>query len=642
MRMRGRQGQKLLTLICLMLFCASVIAQTPADGRFQPTTEQKGSDKTREAELLQAERRVFAISSVTSLANEARSYDNLTLRVRVLARVADVLWDVDAATARSLFRKAWESAEAGDTQEPGPRTKDSPPQIVLGLKRISGRDLRMEVLTLATRRDRGIGEEFLAKLKDDTRRTAEDEAAKRSADPWLTSEQVSKRLLLARELITDGQVESGLEIAAPVLNEVNVHSINFLSFLREKRSELADQKFVLLLRRAELDPLSDANTVSGLSSYVFTPGLYVTFSPDGGSRWTQPEGSGAAPNLATPLRSAFFQTASTILLRPAPPPDQDFSTAGRLGKYMVIKRLLPFFDREAPESAVLLRSQLTTLTNDLPHTATQEDSSRFMQGVTPQAKADDAVDKMQERLDRAGSARQRDEIYADAAVALAHQGNARARDLAEKIEDSTRRAQINQYVDLQLVQEAISKKRTSEVIQLAKAGNLTHTQRVWAYTQVAKISKDSDPVRAAELLAEAAEEARRIEVDNADRARSLIAVATGFVTIDQVRAWELLGEAVKAANSVESFTGENEQLTFGLLATRSGIKTTSVTAEDFSLIGLINAFTEVDLTRTADLAKSFKYAAPRATAVLAIANTVLNKKTSAPTPKEKKHDDNQH
>jgi hypothetical protein len=640
LRVRRRQERKLVTLTCLLIFCAPVMAQTPTNRESQASTEQKQSDKIREANLLEAERRTFAISSVTSLANEARSYDDLTLRTRVLARVADTLWEVDEATARSLFRKAWEAAEEADAQETRPRTKGNPPSIVLGLKRISGRDLRLEVLTLAARCDRAFGEEFLAKLKDETRRAAESDAGKRSADPWLTSEQVSKRLLLARELIADGQIESGLEIAAPVLNEVNAQSINFLSALREKRPEVADQRFAVLLRRAELDPLSDANTVSGLSSYVFTPGLYVTFSPDGGSRWTQPEGNGAAPNLPATLRSRFFQTASTILLRPVPPPDQDFSTAGRLGKYMVVKRLLPFFDQEAPETAAMLRSQLTILASDLPRTAIREDNSRFIQGLNPEAKADDPMEKMQERLDRAGSARERDEIYADAAVVLAHQGNARAKDLADKIEDSARRSQIHQYVDLQLVQVAISKKEASEIVRLAKAGQLTHTQRVWAYTQAAKILKDSERVRAAELLAEAAEEARRIYADDHDRARSLVAVATGFVTIDQVRAWELLGEAVKAANSVETFTGENEQLTFGLLATRTGIKTMSVTAADFSLTGLINALTEVDLTRTTDLAKSFKNAAPRATAILAIAHAVLNTKTSGSPPKEKKHDDN--
>lgn len=78
-----------------------------------------------------------------------------------------------------------------------------------------------------------------------------------------------------------------------------------------------------------------------------------------------------------------------------------------------------------------------------------------MQGINAPAKAGDPMERMQERLDRAGSSRERDEIYADVAVALAHQGNARARDLADKIEDSMRRLKVQQYVDLQLVQEAI-------------------------------------------------------------------------------------------------------------------------------------------------------------------------------------------
>jgi hypothetical protein len=76
---------------------------------------------------------------------------------------------------------------------------------------------------------------------------------------------------------------------------------------------------------------------------------------------------------------------------------------------------------------------------------------------------------------------------------------------------------------------------------------------------------------------------------------------------------------------VETFTGENEQLTFGLLPTRSGIKPVSVSATEFSLTGLITALTQVDLNRIADLAKSFKNAAPRANAILVIAHAVLDK-----------------
>src|SRR5689334_8604478 len=59
----------------------------------------------------------FATSLVISIATEARSFSDLALRPRVMARAADVLWDVDNVTARSLFKRAWDEAEKGDKEE---------------------------------------------------------------------------------------------------------------------------------------------------------------------------------------------------------------------------------------------------------------------------------------------------------------------------------------------------------------------------------------------------------------------------------------------------------------------------------------------------------------------------------------------
>ncbi|HSE23022.1 MAG TPA: hypothetical protein VLB68_15250, partial [Pyrinomonadaceae bacterium] len=48
---------------------------------------------------------------LVSLASDARSFRDQTLRARSLARIADALWDIDAEQGRTLFRKAWEAAE---------------------------------------------------------------------------------------------------------------------------------------------------------------------------------------------------------------------------------------------------------------------------------------------------------------------------------------------------------------------------------------------------------------------------------------------------------------------------------------------------------------------------------------------------
>lgn len=618
-----------ISLLCLS-FPVPTTAQTAAEKKPQARPTEKEISKASEADSREAQRRTFAVSLVTSLAGEARSYHDLALRPRVLARAADTLWDADRDTARLLFRRAWEAAEEGDAEAVTLKTKDSPPPMVVALRRLSGRDLRSEVLGLAARRDRALGEQFLAKLKDenerDAKKTNNDVNTRNAADSWSVSEATAKRLLLADRLLEDGQVELALEIATPALDDVNANSIGFLSALRAKRPEAADQRFALLLTRAEFEPSSDANTVSGLSSYAFTPGFYVSFSADGGATWKQGDSeSSVPPNLPEALRNRFFQVAATVLLRPLPHPDQDFTSSGRTGKSMVLKRLLPLFDQYSPDMAVALRSQLRALTGDGPMRGLGDDNPLMKQGLEPEESAADASEKMQNRLDHARTSRERDRIYGDAAVALGNQGDPHAQDLADKIDDSERRTQVRRYVDFQFVQLAIKKKEASEVVRLAKAGQLTHTQRAWAYTQAAQLLMNSERARSLEYLEEAADEARRIDADDPDRARSLIGVATQFVTVDHVRAWEVLDEAVKAANSADKFTGENVQLNFSVLPTRSGIKISSVTANDFGLAGVIHLLAREDLYRSVDLAKSFKNDAARATAILAVASAVLEK-----------------
>src|SRR5207302_3428253 len=181
-----------------------------------------------------------------------------------------------------------------------------------------------------------------------------------------------KRIALARALLQDGDVERAMQFAGPVLDQVNRDSINFLSTLRQKNAQLADGAFASLLARAERDPFSDANTVSGLSAYAFTPFLYITFGPDGGGYQMQDGPPTPPPALPAELRAAFFRVATGILMRPQPPPDQDQTTTGRTGKYMVIRRLLPLYDQYAPERAAELRVQLAALTNDVPERARGE------------------------------------------------------------------------------------------------------------------------------------------------------------------------------------------------------------------------------------------------------------------------------
>ena len=85
---------------------------------------QKNQTNTEEADAEAAQQRTIAISLVTTLADEARSFKDQTRRARVQARAADVLWDTEPDRARELFRRAWEAAEIVDTEAAKKRAEE--------------------------------------------------------------------------------------------------------------------------------------------------------------------------------------------------------------------------------------------------------------------------------------------------------------------------------------------------------------------------------------------------------------------------------------------------------------------------------------------------------------------------------------
>jgi hypothetical protein len=231
-------------------------------------------------------------------------------------------------------------------------------------------NLRREVLRLAARRDRVLGEEFLEKLKTRAAAILSNSPTSRFNDA------LSQRIDLAKALLQAGDAERALQFAGPALTVVSTESIDFLVDLRAKNAAAADAAYSALLASSASSPQVDANSVSLLSSYIFTPHLYVTF--DNGVSTSQMASTITPATVAPELRTAFFQSAAAILLRPLPSPGQpDQSTSALDGKYLVIKRLLPFFEQSAPAEMVeALRGHLNAL-NSLVSENTHEQRCRI-------------------------------------------------------------------------------------------------------------------------------------------------------------------------------------------------------------------------------------------------------------------------
>ena len=622
-----------------LILSPSAFPQAPSQKPRPPlknvATKEK-SEAQLEAERIQKERQTQARSLLVSLASDARSFRDQTLRARSLARIADALWEIDEEQGRTLFRKAWEAAEIAN-REANERLNIREGLVTIKPEEINSEtlssivshpDLRKEVLRLVAPHDRMLSEEFLEKLKESQAEVKSENTPPRL---WDLPDALQQRLNLAEDLLRTGDTQRALQLAEPVLRSVTISTLNFLTLLREKDPAAADRRYAAMLVSTSNNMSADANTVSLLSSYIFTPNTYVIFNTEGGaSSSSMPTTSPA--NVSPQLRLVFFQSASTVLLRPQPPPEQDQSTTGIAGKYMVVKRLLPLFEQYAPKEMVAsMRGQFEVLNSLVTDSVRAGETESLQKGITPDEPSADQ-ESLLDQIERAKTSDERDQLYFKLATLALKNDDLKARDYVSEIEESGFRKQGQAWVDWQLAVSAIRKKKTDLALELNRIGELTHIQRVWILTQTAKLLAKTDREKASSLLETATAEARRIDGGNLDRPRALFAIANALRVVEPSRVSEAIFDAVKAANSTEGFTGEGGMVT-QTMNNKSMISVSPQNVPDFDIEDIFGAQASEDYERAVQLARGFQGEAPRANATIAIARSVLNQKSiRVPTP----------
>jgi hypothetical protein len=622
--------RSVLAVVFGLTLSIAIVAQTSEANKQAPKTVAANSKvaKDPEAERLMKERRDNAQSLLLNLASEAGRFNDQILRARTQARIADVLWPADSERARALFRKAWDSAEIVDREGQRKVEEDIKQQKARnggGSVTVTGPpDIRAEVLRLAARRDRALGEEFLARMRTEQAQDATDKVDG-ARNNFAAPEALAQRLNLARQLL-DTDVARALQFADPALMNISREGLDFLSYLRDKDAAAADLRYSAFLAKAAADLQSDANTVSFLSSYIFTPHLFVTFSNSGGTSSSSTSRENAAPNMPAQLRNAFLRAAGDILLRPLAPPEQDQSSGGIQGKYLMLKRLQPLFDQFAPsELAEAIRAQADALAQAVPEDARQRDDDGLREGIRPPQALDDREKILRDRIDRAKTAEQRDALYIQLARLYVEKGDIGAREFVGKIEDSDLRKQAATFIDASLVIRAIDKKDTDMILVLVKDGELSHFHKSWALLQAAKLLAKTDRDKSLATIEEATAEARRIEELDPDRPRAMMGIANALLPLDRNRSWDAVSDAIKAANSAEGFTGEDGYIRI-TMQTKQMSSARSSSVSDFNVAGIFSELAKEDYNKTVEVIRGFQHEAPRASATIAIAKTVLEEK----------------
>jgi hypothetical protein len=586
-----------------LLLCI-LTATTITGQRKQPTPKV---DKELE------QRRATAMSLLQSLAIEARSYRDEALRARVQGRIADVIWTQDKEAARALFRRAWEVAEAVDEAS---TNANAPGRRPVGGRSVPRARLRREILQLATKRDLKLGEEFLARM------TNKDPADTKTDAQPLSPAEIGERLTLAYQFLASNNVERALAVADPALTIVSEKSISFLVEVRDKNAAAADQRFMSLLLNADRDSSSDANTVSLLTSYLFTPTVYLVVTRSGiPTSNTYPQR--ATPELNPTLRKAFFEVAARILLRPLPQIDQ--SSAGRAGTQFMATRLLPLFQQFAPEFVGPISAHLASMGPELAQRTSDRGELALNRGLngTDRPSLDE---ELKDRLDRARNVDERDKAYGHAAISAADANDPRARDFVDKIEDLETRKGVKTFVDYMLIRGLIRNKKADEALSRIRRAELPITLRAQFLTGVGTLIVKNDRTSAVELFNEALTDTRRLE-QTSDQAYLLLALLRQFSTIDRVRTWELLSETTKAANRIADFTGENSQTTFTLEG-KFGIRLGMELATPSDLAEVFEQLAQENFYQALDASKAFTGDAPKAIAMIAVGRAVLEEKST--------------
>lgn len=603
-----------------LLFASPTCAQTArAQERTAAGAVNGGvaAEAKAEAERMRQARQEQARALLFALSGEARDFRDQRLRAYSLARIADALWEVAAEQGRALFREAWDAAQKADRE-------------AAGRLNLSG-----AVLRLAAGRDRLLAEEFLQKLKAEEYEAKTEtvrDGAPSGGGLWELPGAAEKRLKLAEHLLNAGDVECALQFADPVLGSVTISTMDFLTLLRDKNPAAADKRYAAVLANAGASARTDANAISVLSSYIFSPHTYVLFNSAGGADNVSMATPFPPANVSPQLRLAFFQTAGSVLLRPPTQPGQGQGGAPVVPSYMVLKRLMPLFAQHAPrEIAEAMRGQLEALHAQVNEAVRRSQDEGLQKGLTPAEQL--RGEQEQSLLGRAESAQtadERDDLYYQLAALALGRDDPKARDYADKISEDGLRKQAQAWVDSGLAINAIKKKKVELALELARKGRLSHIQAVWVMTQAAKLLADTDRGRALSLIDEATAEVGRIDDADPDRPRGLLATANALALIEPARAWDAASGAIKAANSAEKFTGEGGALRMRVNS-KSLISSRTESVSDFDVGGAFGKLASSDYFRAVQLARGFQGEAARVNATIGIARAALNE-ASALTP----------
>jgi len=583
---------KSLARICALIILGVLLTSVTAPGAW---SQDRSSKEQRVHEKMV---RQHALSALEAILTESKTYDDQTLRVRVGAQVADVLWPSNPARARELVIAAFRDA------------------LTLKADLPSRYALRREIIAVARRHNPDLAAELIADLDD----KSEESRERLSRD---SLERITERgahyLESARELLEGGDQNRALALARRSFAEGRSSDfIWFLTSLRQNDQAAADRFFLdalVGLRSGGADP----NDVLFFGLYLFYPGRVAAGDlSDGVEAVSYGLNFSAAPAVPTALARPYLQAAATALLRFQVTPGQPGAAGSVALKRFALMQLLPLFQRYEPQLVGEIGAQIAALG---PYDTTPNTSKETTPDIAGLSTSETVAG-----IEKLRSPKERNHYFFVAAKHAIDIGDfERATALASRIDEPDLKQATVELINFNQARTALKRGELDEASRIASA-KLSRERSAIIYSQLASAWLErNNYVRASQEVNDAVAAATKTE-DRAQRARVYIYLAEGWAKRDKLRAFELLDAAIKDINAAERFDPIDDRITFKIvtpLATE-----TVVLNQGVSLLSNVSQLAGADFLRVLYLVRELRQASPRALSVIAACRAALidNKK----------------
>jgi hypothetical protein len=587
-------------------------------------------------ELKQQQQTLHAISMIEQTAGEAPLWDDHKSAVRVLADAADLLWDQKPGQSSKWLTRAWELIAQVSDAPKDERLKDF-------FTRSERTELRTAVLTVAHKHDRQLAEKFLKELAQ------QEPGEKKDRGAFDNRTARSEQLLQMAQQIVDTNPELAVELASgSLVDGISYGLQNILTTLRSKNQQLANRLFDLALARFNSGQ-PDAAEGQVLAGYLFQSGYTFGVNPRGQTVLAVNPLQQSAPPVAAsePQRARAFLVAVFEKLISVPFP-LDTSEGRQRAQPVVMlgSQLSGPYRTYAPDLAASAAGLLAQLRGQLfPESVSAGSNDRRNTSDSPRQISKDelyekTVSELEEKAGRETNPAFKKIAYLQAALAVKKDDYARAKAIAEKIDDAELRADAISFFLYRAALSLIQTKQTDKAIELApQIGDVARRAvvKLTLAQQLLATRRQSDDAalieqRTMDLLIDVGRDLAKQEPTN-KIARLLLGRVAVLAKLDRDQALSSLQETTQIINKLEAFDlRETGAPDFGLNAMPAAGATVDRPRIGFSFRNAIDPLIEKNFEEVAASAERFAAKELRGTARLEAAKLYLRAQTKPPAP----------